>query len=86
MTFKSKYIILECNGLIMPVVFSDLMSHSDVLNNLARAQNLRGAGFCYINDSGTYTCYGRSSGLDRDADPERDSAILNRYLGVVQDD
>lgn len=83
--YKSKYIILQVGGMELPIVFTDLMAHADVARPLcAHRGEVIGAGFCYINDSGTYTCYGESIGLKVASRPE-DSDILNRYLGVTYD-
>lgn len=85
MNYKSKYIILELGGMVLPIVFTDLLAHADVARPLcAQRGEVIGAGFCYINECGTYTCYGESVGLKVKSRPE-DSDILNRYLGVVFD-
>jgi hypothetical protein len=72
---KSKYVITD-NG---PVVFSEMMQHADVARALG--SEVYGAGFCYIDDN-RYVCYGESISLKMKADPEKDSAKLNRLLGV----
>ena len=76
---KSKYIILK--HLRIPIIFPDLLAHNEV----ADGREVLGAGFCYINDVGHYTCYGKSVSLKIDSDPERDSKILNVELGVIYD-
>lgn len=81
MLFKSKYLVIELEGIPQPVVFSELTTHSDV------AQALRGtvlsAGFCYIAE-GLYVCYGESVSCRVKSRGDEDSKILNRLLGTVE--
>lgn len=80
MQYKSKYIILDLIC-ATPVVFSDFLQHSDVARGLGG--KVMGAGFCFLNEDGHYVCYGKSVSLGVESDAERDSKILNKYLGVI---
>ena len=71
---KSKYVILDSG----PIVFSEMLQHADVARALGT--EVYGAGFCCIVDD-KYVCYGESISLKMKADPEKDSAKLNRFLG-----
>ena len=83
MYFKAKYIILENFG---PVVFTELMQHSEVARALGANQPITGAGFVYVNADGGYTCYGESISLRVKSNGEDDAKILNKYLGGKQDE
>lgn len=43
------------------------------------------AGFVYINDEYKYTAYGESVSLKKKVDVERDSRIINRAMGLLDD-
>lgn len=75
---KSKYIVVEKNGLYLPIVFSELMSHSDIAR--AIGGKVLGAGFCYVNYVFTYTCYGKSTSLGINSREGIDSDILTEML------
>lgn len=79
---KAKYLIIKVGNIEQPVVFSELMAHSDVA--LGIGGTVVGAGFCYINDLGRYQSYGESVSC-RVKSREEDSDILNRLLGVDSD-
>ena len=86
MTYKSKYVIVQTDLAIVPVVFGDVASHVSVAYSLVTdPDSVIGAGFCYIDDNGKYVCYGESIGLRVKSRGEEDSNFLNKYLGVVQD-
>jgi hypothetical protein len=78
--YKSKYIIVVQGAMVYPVVFGDLLGHNDIARSFNR-DFIVSAGFCYINETGEYACYGESVTLKLKSRPE-DSAILNKYLGV----
>lgn len=82
MFYKSKYVILD-KGFTVGLVFSDLLNHSEVANGIGG--KVVSAGFCHIED-GRYCCYGESVSLNVESRPEEDARILNKYLGVVQED
>lgn len=83
MNYKSKYVIVKRGNLLYPIIFTDLMGHNEVVSS---HDEVVGAGFCYINDSATYTCYGESVSLKVKSRGDEDSAILNKFLGVTYDD
>lgn len=78
---KSKYIMVEMNGLEQPFVFSETMQHKDVAVALTRGELNRvvSAGFCHINGDGQYVCYGESISLEVSS-REKDSSVMNRML------
>lgn len=84
MYYKSKYIIVDTGQCIAPVVFSELLTHSDVAQALANSSSVLGAGFCYIQDN-RYVCYGSSISLGVKSRGEEDSKFLNKYLGAEHD-
>lgn len=76
---RTKYVILTYpSGLVAPIVFSELLTHADVARGVGGT--VLGAGFCYINEKGRFTCYGNSVSLKIESVPERDSKILNKEL------
>ena len=72
---KSKYIIVKCSGMEVPLVFSPVLIHAEV----ARGSKVRSAGFCELNASGKWVVGGHSTSLKLHARPE-DAAILNKHL------
>lgn len=78
MHFKAKYIILND---MTPIVFPETMNHKDMKYYVAPGAECTGAGFVYVNDSGEYVCYGESTSLRIKSGGDKDSRILNRYLG-----
>ena len=78
MNFKAKYIILNDRT---PIVFPETHAHRDMKFWVAPGAECTGAGFVYINDKGSYVCYGESTSLNVKSRGAVDSAILNRYLG-----
>lgn len=83
MSWRSKYVVIDTGSFVLPIVFSDLACHADIAHPW-RGEVL-GAGFCYINEEGRYTCYGESTSLKVRSRGEEDDFILNRCLGVVHD-
>ena len=81
MQYKSKYIIVDNNNGIIPVVFTELATHKDVARGFMPGVIL-GAGFCWINGYGRYECYGESTSLDVKSRGDDDSKLLNKFLGV----
>lgn len=81
MLTKSKYIIVTRDEL--PVVFSELMKHSDVARHMGGEHNVVSAGFCHIVDN-RYTCYGESTSLKMKSRGDVDSRILNVLLGATE--
>jgi len=82
MSYKSKYIIVDTGISEMPIVFPDLLSHSDVARGVAFGGKIHGAGFCHITEKGQYICYGESASLNVKSRFEIDSKILNKLLGA----
>lgn len=83
MFFKAKYIIIDG---MTPVVFPETLTHADVKSSLAPGADCTGAGFVHITHDGAYSCYGESVSLKVKSNGEKDSFILNRYLGGKQED
>jgi hypothetical protein len=73
---KVKYIIVVENGIEMPLVFSELMTHANVAHPYH--DRVVSAGFCYSQDD-QWTCYGDSFSLKIKSRPE-DSTILTKFL------
>lgn len=84
MNYKSKYIIVEIGLAACPIVFSDVVGHDDIARPY-RQGSVLGAGFCYIDKNGHYSCYGESRSLNIKSRGEEDSRILNKYLGVIHE-
>lgn len=82
MNYKSKYVIVKRGNILYPIIFTDLMGHNEAVHG---NDEVIGAGFCYINREGQYVCYGESVSLKVKSGGEKDSAILNKYLGVIYD-
>jgi hypothetical protein len=96
MQWRSKYIVIDAAvGGMLPVVFSELMSHADVAAALKHVGGgeIVGAGFCHItnilNDRDLiephYVCYGESNSLGVKSRGDDDSRVLNKRLGVIKD-
>ncbi len=62
---KSKYIIIEMDGMEVPFVFSRFLSHEDVA--LCVKNSIRSAGFCELNAAGKWVASGQSVTLKLDA-------------------
>ena len=74
---NSKYVIFGKSGLEMPVVFSPLITHSDV--SISGADEVIAAGFCEKDEAGQYYVWGESLTLKKKSRPQ-DAEIINRYL------
>jgi len=79
MIFKSKYIIVDSLAPELPIVFTELLTHSDVARSIGG--KVHGAGFCHIENN-RYVCYGESVSLKVKSRGEADSKILNNLLGA----
>ena len=75
MAKKAKYIIIKKGSLEVPLVFSELLLHSEMAANNKPAS----AGFCELEPDGNWQVSGRSTSLMLNARPE-DAAILNAHL------
>ena len=73
---KLKYIVIECNDMELPLVFSPLLLHHEV----ARDTKVKSAGFCMLNAVGKWITSGKSETLNLSARPQ-DDEILNAHLG-----
>ena len=72
---KSKYIIVNCAGLEVPIVFPPLLLHADV----AGGKEVWSAGFCELDVAGKWIAGDRSESLRLNARPQ-DAGILNKRL------
>jgi hypothetical protein len=75
---KSKYIIVELEGMEVPLVFSSFLQHEDVA--LVIRYKVYSAGFCELDPAGKWIASGGSVSLKLDA-RQRDAKILNEHLG-----
>lgn len=80
-----KYVILDQNGVEVPIIFSELQSHSDVV--FQRRNSVVSAGFChfYITkyDDGSakvsVACWGKSIGLGLASRGKQDEELILRH-------
>jgi hypothetical protein len=72
---RSKYIIVNHNGIEIPLVFSSLLLHQDV----AGSRSVESAGYCELNASGKWLVGGDSVSLGLGVRPQ-DAEILNTSL------
>ena len=77
---KAKYIVIIPDHFELPMIFSEMMAHSDVTRSLGG--EVVGAGFCHIEND-AYTCYGESTSLNIKSRHAVDAEILNKMLGVT---
>ncbi len=76
---KSKYVIIELEGMEVPLVFPRYLLHENVAMSLKN--NIRSAGFCELNLAGKWVASGQSVSLTLSARPQ-DTEILNTLLGM----
>jgi hypothetical protein len=88
MIYRSKYVVISVGSCPVPIVFSDLLQHAEVARPLTNGipERVLGAGFCHIDENGRYFCYGDSVSLKVKSRDDVDSAVLNKFLGVIHDD
>jgi len=77
----TKYIIVESNGLEMPIVFASLLNHREV----AGARKVVAAGFVSFSiDNGApelnAECYGRSKSLNIGSRPDIDDKLIEQFI------
>jgi len=72
---KSKYLIIERDGINAAVVFSPFLLHQDV----AGKSKIKSAGFCKLDVAGNWITFGESISLGCDAKPQ-DAEILKKLL------
>ena len=72
---KSKYVIIEHDGMDAAVVFSPFLLHQDV----AGKSKIKSAGFCKLDGNGNWLTYGQSVSLECAAGPN-DAEILKELL------
>ena len=72
---KSKYIVIEQGGEERVIVFSPWLPHREVAGNY----KVKSAGFCRLNDHGSWVVSGRADTLDCRSRPQ-DVEILNLHL------
>ena len=75
---KSKYIIVEMDGMEVPIIFSPFLSHEDAV--MAGKNKIQSAGYCEPDASGKWIVSGQSVTLKLNARP-LDAEILNAQLG-----
>lgn len=72
-----KYIIVDHNGIELPIVFNDkIMRHDEVY---PRNQEIVSAGFCRHTNN-AWWCWGQSVSLNKMSRFADDAAILQRFL------
>jgi hypothetical protein len=77
---KSKYIIIESDGIEVPLIFSRFLLHEDILAVVGKNAVLA-AGFCELNGSGNWIVGGQSVSLELCTRPQ-DAEILNEHTGA----
>lgn len=64
-----------------PVIFHPGIQHSDVSVKLLVGKNeIKSAGFIKQTDDGHFVCYGESTSLGLQSNPEIDSKLVDRLL------
>jgi hypothetical protein len=77
---QSKYIIVELEGMEVPLVFSRFLQHEDIA--LVIKNKVYSAGFCELDLTGNWIASGASVSLKLNA-REQDAKILNEHLGAT---
>lgn len=73
---KPKYIIIvNETGMEVPIVFSPLISHEDMVSK----KLVKSAGFCELDNQGRWSAHGWSDTLNLRSRPQ-DADILNTHL------
>lgn len=72
----SKYVIVDTHGIEVPILFSPLLSHTDVIGAGHRVVS---AGFCQQNADGSFSTYGKSVMLGVVSRP-KDAEIIRDNL------
>jgi hypothetical protein len=75
---KSKYVIIEHDGMDAVIVFTPNLLHPEVAIN----SKIKSAGFCKLDAAGHWITFGGSVSLKCDAKPQ-DAKILNELLGTA---
>lgn len=76
-----KYVVVMAFGMEVPIVLTPLQQHCEVVPTAGRT--IVAAGFCQIagTSAGLHvTAYGRSDSLGRESRPEKDAALIKRWL------
>lgn len=78
-----KYIIIEYQGLLpMPILFPDMLTHSEVAAGFPHPSKIRSAGFVsYQEHAREFVCLGRSESLNIESKPDHDSELFNSWFG-----
>jgi len=84
-----KYVIIKNEyNCEVPIIFSDLLSHSDVALKLTynNRENIISAGFCYISHDSRigFICYDKSTTLDMYPRTDTDAKLLNDDMGLTE--
>lgn len=80
-----KYIVWD-NGLYPTIIVFDGRSHADMAQALNITDKISSAGFVFNDKINPIMCMGRSTSLDIDSDPERDTILLRKRLGWDEED
>ena len=75
---KSKYIIIDRDGLEYPIVFNPILGHDSFISFNIKAVS---AGFCQLGEDGKWVAWGKSVALKLNSRPE-DEKILNTFLEI----
>jgi hypothetical protein len=76
---KSKYIIVEMEGMELPLIFSPFLTHEHVAMSVK--DQIQSAGYCELDAAGKWVASGQSVSLKLNARPQ-DAEILNSQLGI----
>ena len=77
-----KYVIVDKNGLPVPILFDDLLRHCDVAAGVGKVIS---AGMFRPLDNGGFHCWGESTSLGGIRSRDIDSAILNEWFRKMMD-
>lgn len=84
MSHSCKYIIVDTGQVVVPILFSDVVAHTEIANKVGG--QVLSAGFCSVSINEQlqprYVCWGKSVSLGVSS-REQDNDILNRYLGLI---
>ena len=80
-----KYIVWD-NGLYPTIIIFEGMDHAEMANMLGITDKVTSAGFVFNDKLNDIRCQGRSTTLDIDSNPERDTLLLRQRLGWDRED
>lgn len=79
-----KYIVWE--GMYPMIIVFESMDHTEMANMLGVTDKVLSAGFVFNDKLNDIRCRGRSTTLNLDSDPERDTKLLRQRLGWDRED